>query len=55
MMGVGAEFEIAREFVEAKVAFLLIGAVTAGAMLLVEGFVRLRCAEVSCQAQAKSE
>ncbi len=55
MMGVGAQFEIARELVEAQVAFFLLGAVTAGAMLLDEGFVGLRRAEVSCQAQAKGE
>jgi hypothetical protein len=55
MMGVGAEFEIARELIEAQVAFFLLGAVTAGAMLLEEGFVRLRCADGAGQTEAKGE
>ena len=52
-MGVGAQFEIARELVEAQVALFLLGAVTAGAMLLDEGFVRLRCADDTGQAQGE--
>jgi hypothetical protein len=50
MMGVGAEFEIAGELIEAQVALFLIGAVTAGAMLLDEGFVRLRRTDEAGQA-----
>ena len=53
MMGVGAEFEIARELVEAQVAFFLLRAVTAGAMLLDEGFVGLRSADDTRQAQGE--
>ena len=53
MMGVGAEFEIAGELVEAQVAFFLLRAVTAGAMLLDEGFVGLRSADDTRQAQGE--
>ena len=55
MMGVGAEFEIARELIEAQVPLFLLGAVTADAVLLEEGFVWLRCADDTGQAQAKGE
>ena len=52
MMGVGAQFEITRELVEAEVAFFLIGPVAAGAVLLDEGFVGFRCAGGADQAEA---
>ena len=55
MMGVDAEFEIARELIETEVPLFLLGAVTADAVLLDEGFVRLRCPDLTGQAQAKSE
>ena len=53
MMGVSAEFEIARELIEAQVAFFLLGAVTAGAMLLDEGLIGLRRADDTGQAQGE--
>ena len=42
MMGVGAQFEITRELIEAQVAFFLIGSVAACAVLLDECFVGFR-------------
>jgi hypothetical protein len=45
-MGVRPEFEITREFVETDVTFLLLRSVTAGAVFLEEGLVRLRGVEV---------
>ena len=46
MMGVDAEFEIARELIETEVPLFLLGSVTTDAVLLDEGFVRLRCQTV---------
>ena len=42
MMGVGAQFEITRELIEAQVAFFLIGSVAASAVLLDERVVGFR-------------
>jgi hypothetical protein len=55
MVGVGAELEIAGEFVEAKVAFFLIGSVAADAVLLDEGFVGLHRLRDAGQAEAEGE
>ena len=55
MVGVGAELEIAGEFVEAKVAFFLLGSVAAHAVLLDEGFVGLRRLRDNGQAEAEGE
>jgi hypothetical protein len=55
MMGVGAEFEIAGELIEAQIPLFLLGAVTADTVLLEEGFVGLRRADGAGQTEAKGE
>ena len=55
MMGVGAQFEITRELIEAQVAFLLIGSVAAGAVLLDERVVGFGGLDNTRQGEAEGE
>ena len=55
VMGVGAQLEVARELVEAQVAFFLLRSVAAGAVLLDERFVGLRRLRDTIQAEAEHE
>ena len=55
VVGVGTQFEVARELVEAEVAFLFILSVATDAVLLNEGFVGFRRMDGGCEAKAQGD